>query len=105
MVKRIQRMTLISGNRGFTLIEVLIAISIVVISLGVLFDIIYKANRDLDFVKKTFEDTIVLDSKIKLNDTKDVEISEKSLSIYPQILEKEYKYREVYFFKYELKRK
>lgn len=97
-------MTLMYGNRGFTLIEVLIALTILVTAFGVLFDIIYKSNKDLDSAIKTFEDVIFIDNKVKLNDLKDIEVSHRSLSIYPQLLERQYRYREVSLIEYELKK-
>lgn len=97
-------MILMFGNRGFTLIEVLIALTILVISFGVLFEIISKATGDLDRAQKTFENVLFIDRKVKLNDLKDIETQQRSLSTYPQILERQYRYGDVFLTEYEIKK-
>lgn len=103
MARKIQKMTLISGNRGFTIIEVIIAIVILVIAFGVLFDMLLKAKKDIESSKRVFENTIELDRKIKLKDFENIEISEKNLPDYPKVIEKTYTYGSIYFVIYEIK--
>lgn len=92
------------GNKGFTLIEVIIAIVIIAIAFGVLFDMLYKAKKDMEYSQKIFNNTVELDRKLKLNEFSNIKISEKSLPDYPQLLEREYRYGDVYFIQYELKK-
>lgn len=92
------------GNKGFTLIEVIIAIVMIAIAFGILFDMLYKAKKDIEYSQKIFNNIIELDRKLKLNEFSKIKISEKSLPEYPQLLEKEYRFKDVYFVQYELKR-
>lgn len=91
------------GNKGFTLVEVTIAIVIITIAFGVLFDMLYKAKKDIEYSQSIFNKILELDKKLKLMDIKHIKTSEKSLTYYPQIIEKEYKLEDVYFIEYELK--
>jgi prepilin-type N-terminal cleavage/methylation domain-containing protein len=45
-----------SGNKGFTLIEVVIAVTIIAIAFGVLLDLLYKAKQDIEISEKIFTD-------------------------------------------------
>lgn len=92
------------GNRGFTLIEVIIAIVIIAIAFGVLFDMLYKAKKDMEHSYRIFNKTTELDRKLKLRDFENIKVSEKPLSDYPQVIEKEYRLDNVYFIQYEIKR-
>lgn len=92
------------GNRGFTLIEVVIAIVIIAIAFGVLFDMLYKAKKDMEYSIGIFNKTTELDRKLKLRDFENIKVSENPLSDYPQVIEKEYRLDNVYFIQYEIKK-
>lgn len=92
------------GNRGFTLIEVVVAVVILGIVFGVIFDMLYKAKRDIEYSQNVFDNTITLDKKIKIKDFEHIQISEKRVPEYPLIYEINYKYRDISFIRYEHKR-
>lgn len=91
-----------SGNRGFTLIEVLIAIVIIAVAFGVLFDLLYKAKKDIEVCEKNFSDTAQLDSKIKLGKYEGLNLKVRQLPDYPEITEKQYTFGEAVIYRYEI---
>lgn len=92
------------GNRGLTLIEVVVAITVLVITFSVLLDLIYRSSRELEYSRRVIEQLLHLDSKVKLGDLEDVEVSKRSLEIYPKLHEREYRYKEVFLFDYYIEK-
>jgi prepilin-type N-terminal cleavage/methylation domain-containing protein len=87
--------------RGFTLIEVLIALSVLVITFSVLFELLLSARKDYELAKSLYQDMNLLNNKILENRLEGVQVRERELRDYPGIKEVELSYRSavIYLFK------
>ncbi len=87
--------------RGFTLIEVLIALSVLVITFSVLFELLLSARRDYELARNLFQDMSLLNNKILENRLEGVQVRERELKDYPGIKEVELSYGSavLYLFK------
>jgi prepilin-type N-terminal cleavage/methylation domain len=87
--------------RGFTLIEVLIALSVLVITFSVLFELLLSARKDYELAKSLYQDTNLLNNKILENRLEGVRVRERELKDYPGIKEVELSYGSavIYLFK------
>jgi prepilin-type N-terminal cleavage/methylation domain-containing protein len=92
------------NNRGFTLIEVLVAITIIGISFTVLFNLLYEAQKNLDLSEKNFNNFLIVDSAIKENNYEKIHVSEKEINILSvPLIEKIYEKDGVYLKLYQAK--
>ncbi len=102
MVRKERRTTSASGTyRGFTLLEVVIAISIIAVTFTVLFEVLSVALSRYEDAKTKFNNIIFLDTKIKERNFEGIEIKRKRLPDFPRITEKMYIYQDVYFIELE----
>jgi prepilin-type N-terminal cleavage/methylation domain-containing protein len=87
--------------RGFTLIEVLIALSVLVITFSVLFELLLSARKDYELAKSLYQDMNLLNNKILENKLEGVQVRERELRDYPGIKEVELSYGSavIYLFK------
>ncbi len=87
--------------RGFTLIEVLIALSVLVITFSVLFELLLSARKDYELARNLFQDMSLLNNKILENKLEGVQVRERELKDYPGIKEVELSYGSavIYLFK------
>jgi len=87
--------------RGFTLIEVLIALSVLVITFSVLFELLLSARKDYELAKSLYQDMGLLNNKILENKLDSVQVRERELREYPGIKEVELSYGSavLYLFK------
>ena len=87
--------------RGFTLIEVLIALSVLVITFSVLFELLLSARKDYELARNLFQDMGLLNNKILENRLEGVRVRERELRDYPGIKEVELSYGSavIYLFK------
>jgi prepilin-type N-terminal cleavage/methylation domain-containing protein len=87
--------------RGFTLIEVLIALSVLVITFSVLFELLLSARKDYELAKSLYQDMNLLSNKILENRLEGVQVRERELKDYPGIKEVELSYGSavLYLFK------
>ncbi len=87
--------------RGFTLIEVLIALSVLVITFSVLFELLLSARKDYELARSLFQDMSLLNNKILENKLEGVQVRERELKDYPGIKEVELSYGSavLYLFK------
>ncbi len=87
--------------RGFTLIEVLIALSVLVITFSVLFELLLSARKDYELAKSLYQDMNLLNNKILENRLEGVQVRERELRDYPGIKEVELSYGSavLYLFK------
>ena len=87
--------------RGFTLIEVLIALSVLVITYSVLFELLLSARKDYELTKNLYQDMSLLNNKILENRLEGVQVRERELRDYPGIKEVELSYGSavIYLFK------
>jgi prepilin-type N-terminal cleavage/methylation domain-containing protein len=87
--------------RGFTLIEVLVALSVLVITFSVLFELLLSARKDYEVAKNLYQDMSILNNKILENRLEGVQVRERELRDYPGIKEVELSYGSavIYLFK------
>jgi len=87
--------------KGFTLIEVLIALSVLVITFSVLFELLLSARKDYELAKNLYQDMSLLNNKILENRLDGVQVRERELKDYPGIKEVELSYGSavIYLFK------
>jgi len=87
--------------RGFTLIEVLVALSVLVITFSVLFELLLSARKDYELAKSLYQDMSTLNNKILENRLEGVQVRERELKDYPGIKEVELSYGSavIYLFK------
>jgi prepilin-type N-terminal cleavage/methylation domain-containing protein len=87
--------------RGFTLIEVLVALSVLVITFSVLFELLLSARKDYELAKSLYQDMNLLNNKILENKLEGVQVRERELKDYPGIKEVELSYGSavLYLFK------
>ena len=87
--------------RGFTLIEVLVALSVLVITFSVLFELLLSARKDYEVAKNLYQDMSILNNKILENRLEGVQVRERELKDYPGIKEVELSYGSavLYLFK------
>jgi prepilin-type N-terminal cleavage/methylation domain-containing protein len=68
--------------RGFTLIEVLVALSVLVITFSVLFELLLSARQDYELSKSLYQDMSILNNKILENRLDGVQVRERELKDY-----------------------
>jgi len=87
--------------RGFTLIEVLVALSVLVITFSVLFELLLSARKDYELANSLYQDMNLLNNKILENRLEGVQVRERELKDYPGIKEVELSYGSavLYLFK------
>jgi prepilin-type N-terminal cleavage/methylation domain-containing protein len=87
--------------RGFTLIEVLIALSVLAITFSVLFELLLSARKDYELARNLYQDMSLLNNKILENRLDGVQVRERELKDYPGIKEVELSYGSavIYLFK------
>jgi len=87
--------------KGFTLIEVLVALSVLVITFSVLFELLLSARKDYELAKNLYQDISILNNKILENRLDGVQVRERELKDYPGIKEVELSYGSavIYLFK------
>jgi prepilin-type N-terminal cleavage/methylation domain-containing protein len=87
--------------KGFTLIEVLVALSVLVITFSVLFELLLSARKDYELAKSLYQDMNLLNNKILENRLDGVQVRERELKDYPGIKEVELSYGSavLYLFK------
>ncbi len=81
--------------KGFTLIEVIVAITILSVSVVVLFELLSRARERLKESRSFYKNFLILDRKIKLGDYEDLKVKRKPLEDYPFIYEESYNYNGV----------
>ncbi|MGB9767249.1 MAG: type IV pilus modification PilV family protein [Sulfurihydrogenibium sp.] len=90
--------------RGFTLIEVLIAIVIVGVSFTVLFELLYRGQKDLSEAKNLFYNFLIVDGKLKQGDLSNLSITTREINVMSlPILERTYEKNGVYIRTYQPK--
>jgi len=86
--------------KGFTLLEVLVALTVLAIGFGVLFELLANAQREYQLSKELYEDVIFLSNAILQNRFDLVEVKERNLKDYSNIKEVELKYRSAVIYIY-----
>ncbi len=81
--------------------EVLVALTVLAIGFGVLFELLANAQREYQLSKKLYEDVIFLSNSVIQNKFDSIEVKEKNLKDYPNIKEVELKYRSAVIYIYK----
>ncbi|MGB9873732.1 MAG: type IV pilus modification PilV family protein [Hydrogenobacter sp.] len=92
------------NSKGFTLIEVLIATTLLAIFFGVLFDLLSNARRAYYESQLLFADMLILSNKLVLNQRENLDVKKEPLKDYPQIEETTYSYGKAQIYIYTPKR-
>ncbi|RLJ70879.1 prepilin-type N-terminal cleavage/methylation domain-containing protein [Hydrogenivirga caldilitoris] len=90
-------------SKGFTLLEVVIALTIIAVGFTTLIELVSVARSRLAEAEETFRDFLYLDGKIKRNDYQGLEVREEKLPDFPRIIETTYTYRDVFFVRYKVR--
>ncbi|MEN3033929.1 MAG: prepilin-type N-terminal cleavage/methylation domain-containing protein [Aquificaceae bacterium] len=81
------------GNKGFTLIEVLVAGVIIGIGFTVLFEILTSARAEFLYSREQFRDLIELNNRLQTGNLDKVSVYRKTLKDYPQVQEEIFRLR------------
>ncbi len=94
-----------SGNskEGFTLVELLIAFSIVAITFPVLLSLLSYSTQLYRNSSELFSDLIVLDSKVKEGKLQELEVREEEVPDFPKVKKIIYTYKEVFLVEYRIR--
>jgi len=87
--------------KGFTLVEVLLALIILSVCFTVLLDLISDATKGLEEGESTFSNLLTLDRKLKLFDYEGLDVNIKELPDFPRIKEVTYSYKNLSLTRYE----
>ena len=90
-------------SKGFTLLEVVIALTVIAIGFTALMELISVARSRLAEAEITFEDFLYLDGRVKRRDYEGLEVKEEKLPDFPRIVETTYAYRDVFFVRYKVR--
>jgi len=104
-VRKEQRMTSTSGRSegGFTLLEVLIALTVIAVAFTTLLEVLARAGAAYEEGRELFGRVLYLDRKLKERDHRDLKVKRRRLPDFPRIREVVYSYGDVYFVRYEAK--
>ncbi len=92
-----------TSERGFTLLEVVVALIIISIAFTVLLELLSDSAERLGRAEATFGEVLLLDTKLKRGDHEGLEVKRRRLPDFPGIKEAIYHYGEVFFVRYEAK--
>jgi prepilin-type N-terminal cleavage/methylation domain-containing protein len=90
-------------SKGFTLVELVIAFSIVAITFPVLLELLSAGLKLYESSSRLFHDLVVLDGKVKEGKLQGVEVSEQEVPDFPRVKEIRYDYGNVYLIRYSVK--
>ncbi len=91
------------SERGFTLIELIVAFSIIAITFSVLLELLSSGIELYDASNRKFSDLLTLDSKVKEGKLQEVDVKEEDVPDFPRVKEVIYTYGEVSIIRYTLK--
>jgi len=103
MVRREPRTILTSGrsNGGFTLLEVVVALTVIAIAFTTLLEILSRAAAVYEESRALLESVLYMDEKLKRRDHEGLEVERRRLPDFPQINEVIYSRDGVFFIRYE----
>ncbi len=97
-------MTLTSGRyEGFTLIEVVIALSIIAVAFTTLLEVLSYLTKEISSAEERLKDVITLDRKVKEGDLEGVSVERRDVPDYPVVREVTYRLGGVFLIRYEEK--
>ncbi len=86
---------------GFTLLELLIAITLIAVAFTTLLEILARSGAVYERSRKLFEEMLYVDEKLKRGEHRDLEVQRRKLPDFPRIREAIYSHGEVFFVRYE----
>ncbi len=87
-------------EKGFTLVELLIAFVIVAVTFSSLLDLLSTGLSLYDGSNQKFEDLITLDAKVKEGKLKDIKVHEAEVPDFPRVKEVIYTYGDIFIVRY-----
>ncbi|MFN7065209.1 MAG: type II secretion system protein [Aquificaceae bacterium] len=91
------------GSKGFTLLELLVAITLVAVGFSVVFEVLSKARLDYSYARSLSEDLIELNNLLVKGDADPLISQRKTLEDYPQIEEINYRLGQADILLYRVK--
>lgn len=92
------------GNRGFTLLELVLAIAMLAVGFGVIFEVLSRARLEHSYTHSLKEDLLELNSRLVEGRKEGLEEEKKVLEDYPELEEVSYRLGSAEIFTYQLKR-
>ncbi len=90
--------------KGFTLIEVLIALSVIAVAFTILLEILSLSRKSYEGSVEMFRKVVYLDRKLKERDHEGIQVRKERLPDFPSIEEVTYTYEGIFFVQYREKR-
>ena len=92
------------GSKGFTLLELMVAIVILAVGFSVVFELLSKARLDYTQAQTLQEDLLELNKALVEGKTEGLMVEKRTLEDYPEVEEVSYRLGSAEIFVYELKR-
>ncbi|WP_457600653.1 type II secretion system protein [Hydrogenivirga sp.] len=86
---------------GFTLLEVVIALTLIAVSFTTLLEVLSFATSKYEEAREVLRDMLVLDKKLKEGNHEGLIVKRKRLPDFPAIEEVIYSYKGLFFVRYE----
>ncbi len=86
---------------GFTLLEVVVALTIISIAFTTLLEMISFARKKYEESRETFRTMLILDGKLKEGNHEGIEVKRERVPDFPAIEEVTYSYGGLFFVRYE----
>jgi prepilin-type N-terminal cleavage/methylation domain-containing protein len=93
-----------SGSRGFTLLELMVAVIVLAVGFSVVFELLHRARLEYENSKKVFEDLLSLNNDLVEGRTEGINMDRSRLKDYPEVEEIRYSLGSVEIYQYRLAR-
>ncbi|MDW8097389.1 MAG: prepilin-type N-terminal cleavage/methylation domain-containing protein [Aquificaceae bacterium] len=92
------------GSRGFTLLELMVAVAVVAVGFSALFELLGRARLEQAYTRALKEDLFQLSSRIVEGKTEGLEREKRPLKDYPELEEVTYQLGSAQILVYRLRR-